>query len=55
MEKFAALIPLITALLYSIQAMYHVSQKEWGWSLMWGAYALANLGIIIAHQTSKGT
>lgn len=53
MEKFAALIPVLASLLYTIQAVFHLSQREWGWSLMWGAYALANLGIILAHN-SKG-
>jgi hypothetical protein len=42
------LIPSLVGLLYAGQAIYHLKNEEWGFALMWFAYSLANLGIILA-------
>lgn len=41
-------IPAGVGVLYLIQGIYHFYKAEWGFGLMWSAYALANAGILIA-------
>lgn len=41
-------MPSIVAVLYAITAIAYACKKEWAWALTWGAYALANVGLIVA-------
>ena len=45
-------IPIICGCLYAAQGIIMLAQGQHGFALMWSAYALANIGIIIA---AKGT
>ncbi len=41
-------IPALVGVMYGAQSVYHLVKGEYGYALMWGAYALANLGICLA-------
>lgn len=41
-------IPGAVGLLYATQGIYHLTKREYGFALMWLAYAAANVGIMIA-------
>ncbi len=42
------LIPSVVGVMYAGQGIYHLTKGEYGYAMMWGAYALANLGICLA-------
>ncbi len=47
-------IPTMVGALYIVQAVIHISKKEWGMAIMWFAYGLANVGICITMlETGK--
>ena len=48
-------IPIIVGVLYTIQGVILLADKQYGFAIMWGAYALANLGLIIAQSSSTDT
>ena len=41
-------VPAIVGIQYAAQGVYHICKKEWGYALMWLAYAAANAGICLA-------
>lgn len=47
------IIPAAVALLYIIQGLYHLYKQEWGFSLMWLCYGLANVGVMLAMAAGK--
>ena len=50
--NYSDYIPLICGCLYAAQGIIMLTRGQHGFALMWAAYALANVGIIIA---AKGT
>ena len=44
----AYVVPTIVGLMYAAQGTYHVAKGEYGYALMWFAYAFANVGICIS-------
>ena len=46
-------IPLITAILYFVVAVGYGIRKEWAWSLVWGSYSFANVGLVLAALSTK--
>ena len=51
--SFADIIPTMALCLYFIQAVIMLSQGQYGFSLMWGSYALANVGLIMAQKAGQ--
>jgi len=47
------LIPGSVGLLYIIQGVYHLTKKEYGFAIMWLAYGIANLGLILAMAAGQ--
>jgi hypothetical protein len=43
-------LPAIVAILYLLVAIDHFRAKEYGWSVSWLAYSVANLGLILAAK-----
>jgi len=41
-------IPGIVSVLYMTTAIYYATKKDWAWMLVWGSYAMANVGLIMA-------
>ena len=41
-------IPAGVGALYMVQGIYHAYRGEWGFGIMWAAYAIANVGILVA-------
>lgn len=46
-------IPLITAVLYFVVGVGYGIRKEWAWCLVWMAYSLANVGLVLAALPNK--
>lgn len=46
------IIPTLVGALYLVQSIIHLSKKEWGLAIMWFAYGLANVGIILTMSGS---
>lgn len=42
------LVPALVGLMYLGQGIYHFFKQEWGFGLMWSAYAVANAGIMLS-------
>ena len=48
-------IPLLVGVLYAIQGIIHLSNKEIGFGITWLAYAAANVGLLMAmSEGSEG-
>lgn len=47
------IIPAAVAALYITQGIYHAWKQEWGFSVMWLAYGIANVGLMMAMSTGK--
>ena len=41
-------IPAVVAVLYGLTALGYILKKDWPWALVWGCYALSNMGLILA-------
>ena len=41
--------PAIVALMYVTTGIIHALRGEWGWSLTWVSYGIANVGLILAQ------
>ena len=48
LDFLIALIPSIVGVLYAIVSICYVCKGDWAWATVWGAYALANLGLVLA-------
>lgn len=44
------ILPGFVALAYLIVAIDHFRCKEYGWSLAWLSYSIANVGLILASK-----
>ena len=47
-DTLVRVIPAIVAVLYGLTALGYVLKKDWPWALVWGCYALSNIGLIMA-------
>lgn len=47
-DTIVRLMPALVAVLYFITALGYVLKKDWPWALVWGCYALSNIGLIMA-------
>ena len=52
LEQFITTIPSIVFLLYTSTAIAWAIKGDYAWALVWGAYALANVGMIIIGMRS---
>jgi len=43
-------LPAIVAVIYAITAVWHFFNQQYGLSLMWVSYAIANVGLILAGR-----
>jgi hypothetical protein len=41
-------VPATVSVLYTSTAIYYAMKKDWAWMLVWGSYAMANVGLIMA-------
>jgi len=48
LDFFIAFIPSVVGVLYAMVAICYVCKGDWAWAIVWGAYALANLGLVMA-------
>lgn len=49
-EKLIVMLPSITGILYLATSVAFFSKKDWGFGIAYFAYALANVGLIIASM-----
>jgi len=58
MDKILSLtvfwFPVVVTGLYLATALAHLAKKNYGWSIAWGAYALANIGLLVAMYRNEG-
>jgi hypothetical protein len=47
LDQFIITIPSIVFLLYSATAIAWAIKGDYCWALVWGSYALANIGMIL--------
>ena len=43
-------MPLIVAVLYGITSAGFLIKRDFAWFIVWGSYALANIGLILATR-----
>jgi|13_taG_2_1085334.scaffolds.fasta_scaffold00176_1 hypothetical protein len=46
-------IPALVGAMYAGQGLYHLYKGEVGFTVMWLAYSIANVGIILAMSEGK--
>lgn len=46
----ADIVPLLAMILYLCQAVVMLTQHQYGFSFMWFAYAMANVGVLFAQK-----
>ena len=46
-------IPAVVAVLYGLTALGYILKKDWPWALVWGCYALSNIGLILASAKEE--
>jgi len=51
-DKLIVLLPGVTSVLYFATAFAFATKKDYPWCLIYAAYAMANVGLILA---SRGT
>ena len=44
------LMPAITTVLYGLTSLCYLIKGDHPWALVWGCYALANVGLILASK-----
>ena len=47
------LVPAIVGIMYAAQGAYHLHKGEYGFSIMWLAYAAANVGLCMAMANGQ--
>lgn len=47
-DTIVRLMPALVAVLYFITALGYAAKRDWPWCLVWGCYALSNIGLILA-------
>jgi len=52
-DLLAQLLPAITALLYGATSACYLAKGNHAWALVWGCYALANVGLILAADSGS--
>ena len=52
-DTLVRVIPAIVAVLYGLTALGDVIKKDWPWALVWGCYALSNVGLILAARSDS--
>ena len=52
LDQFITTIPSIVFLLYGATAVAWAIKGDYAWATVWGAYALANIGMIIIGMRS---
>jgi hypothetical protein len=51
MSKYLVIyLPAIVGVLYFITGVAYACRKEWAWAIVWMAYAVANVGLILAGK-----
>jgi FtsH-binding integral membrane protein len=51
-DKLVVMLPAVTGVLYALTALAFVAKKDMPWALVYSAYALANVGLILASLRS---
>lgn len=47
-DKLIVWLPGMTMVLYALTSLAFVSKRDWPWALVYFAYSLANVGLILA-------
>ena len=47
---FENIVVFIAFLLYTCVAIAHISKHNYAWGIVWGGYAVSNIGLIIAQS-----
>lgn len=47
------LLPSIVTVLYALTSVFHLRKGNYALALVWGSYALANVGMIAVELTRK--
>jgi hypothetical protein len=50
--NFENIIVFLVFILYSIVAISHAMKGNYAWACVWGGYAVANVGLILAQSKS---
>ncbi len=47
LDLLVKLMPTIVFVLYAVVAIIYIFKKDYPWALVWGSYAMANVGLIL--------
>lgn len=47
LDSLIAIVPALVGVLYSVVALSYIIKGDYPWGLVWGSYALANVGLIL--------
>lgn len=47
LDTLIAVMPLAAAFLYGAASIGYLIKKDIPWSIVWGSYAMANIGLVI--------
>ena len=51
--NFENIIVLIAFVLYTCVCIVHCCKGNYAWGVVWGGYAISNLGLIVAQSITK--
>lgn len=40
-------LPIVVFFLYAVVGICYLFKKDYAWALVWGSYALANIGLVL--------
>lgn len=46
-------LPAIVCVLYTLTALSYARRGDWAWATVWGGYAVAQVGLIVAGNRSN--
>jgi len=52
LDAFIALVPMVVGILYASVAVAYLGKGDIAWAIVWGSYALANVGLILVGVRS---
>jgi hypothetical protein len=50
---FENLVVFLAFILYTVVCITHVYKQNYAWAVVWGGYAVSNLGLIVAQSMTK--
>lgn len=52
-EILVRLCPALAGILYAVVGVGYLVKKDYAWALVWIAYSIANIGLILAASTTE--